>query len=185
MTLVAPKAELLRTINKGEITQVQSPGWSLAVADRAIRSMLTEARKHAPLETVGPLFMGRAVEQGFMVELAGPAGPNAEHELTTSYPNVDFYNHCVRRVWRRYPQLWLAGQWHTHPFEDAPHPSPWDLWGAKQDREAGWFAWNEEYFNGRGHLEIIVAKRKARGWWITTNPDRVLLVWESDVGIVR
>lgn len=180
---IAGAAALMSSLNWNEVTQVPDVGWTVDIATRALRTMLRDARKWAPLETVGPLFMGKAGETLYRVELASPCGPNSEHSQTTSYPNLDYFNRCVRRVWDRHPELWFAGQWHTHPFEDVPQPSPWDIWGANLDRSCGWFSWNEADFNGKGHLEVIMATRMTRAWWITTNPDRIWLVYEVPIGI--
>lgn len=174
--------ELVATLNMDQLRTVQDLGWKLDISDRAIRAMLRDARRWAPQETIGPIWMAGTVEQGFRVELAAPSGPRSEHESLTAYPDLDYYNRQVSRFWR-HPRLWFAGQWHTHPFQDEPMPSPWDIWGTHLDRSCGWFQWNEDHFNGRGHLEVIMAGQMTRAWWVTTKPDRIHLVYEAPIGI--
>lgn len=170
------------TLNEEELTQVQNVGWTVPISNRALRVMLRDAHKWAPLETIGPLWQDNRNDGTYPIVLAAPAGPGSEHQPLTCYPNVDYYNRQVLRFWH-HPKLWFAGQWHTHPFQDDPMPSPWDIWGTNLDRQEGFFQWDEEQFHGKGHMEVIIGARMTRAWWITTNPDRIRLVLELPAGI--
>lgn len=154
--------------------------WKFDVSPRAIRAMLRDYRKYAPMECQGSLF---AVADGDnrRIEVAVGPGPHPETPSPISaYPDLKFFHRWRKRL--KGGGFHLCGFWHSHPFQDVPCPSHGDVFGCDWDKDdTGWFRWDKEYMRGEGHFEAIVARKRIRTWYVHANKDTAYLVADIEI----
>jgi len=148
--------------------------WPLCFSEAALRAILAEGRRADPLESCGVLF-GKPDLPEHWVHLVSPAGPRAIRERHTVERDHHWQFRWEDRLYL--VDMVIRGLWHSHPFQVEPGPSPQDL--------HGWKRYDEERFDGAGHLEVIVGRSVTRCYLVRLRQAKIWLVRRWPYGLDR